>query len=307
MNKKQVLLIKLIVGISLIFLLFFKVGIKNIALSLAHINPIYLIPVILIHFISFILTALNFYVLLVPINKKVKFYKVMVSSLIAWTGGMLAPGKLGEFSIVYLLKKDGVEYGEGLAISIIDKLVTFFTLTVISSFALFIFFSVEQAIRVIIICTLIFICIMIIVFAPFSRKLVRKYILRKYEKNFTGFAKTAKIYIKKGWWAVLVNMIFTIIKWVTIAFVMKLIFMSFGLIIPWWIVLLITSATTLISLIPVSISGLGIRESSATFLYSMISIQPVTVVSAYTVMMLINYAIVVWVSSFYMKEISREN
>lgn len=300
-EKKLILSIKILFGISVLVYLFHKAGFTNIINTLSHIKVVYLIPVILIYSVSFILTGLNFYVLLLPLGRKVPFWQVMHSSLIAWVGGLISPGKIGEFSIVYLLKQDGVEYGKGLSVSIIDKLVTLGTLIIFSSFALTLFHI--DAARIISISVSVFIFLMIVLFTPASRRFVRKYILRKYEHIFEGFAKTSKVFItKKGFWALMINIISTTTKWFILGYIMKLVFLSFGLHIPWWIVLLITSATTLIAMIPVSISGLGVRESSATFLYSLVSISPVLVVSAYSVMMLLNYFIVIVVSTFFVKK-----
>lgn len=307
MNRKKAILTgKIVFGIGVLFYLFYKVGFVNIAKTISSINFWYLIPIVIVYSFSFVLTALNFYVLLLPLERKLPFWNVMYSSLIAWVGGLISPGKIGELSIVYLLKQDGVEYGKGLAVSAIDKLVTAGTLIIFSAFALFLFEI--QPYRILFISMIGFAGLLFVMFSPITRKWIRKYLLRKYDKLFIGFSKTAKVFItKKGFWALLINIISTTVKWLLLGYIMKLVFLSFGLIIPWWIVLLITSATTLIAMIPVSISGLGVRESSATFLYSMISISPVLVVSVYTVMMLLNYLIVIFVSVFIIKPDSLED
>src|SRR3989344_2664380 len=72
MSKKTWLIwtIKLLFGLVILFILFYKVGIYNILNTIKSINPIYLLPLIITFLSDSLLATLNIKILLKAINLK---------------------------------------------------------------------------------------------------------------------------------------------------------------------------------------------------------------------------------------------
>ena len=73
--------------------------------------------------------------------------------------------------------------------------------------------------------------------------------------------------IKKKKIAIFMNIVLTFLKLLTTALFVWLTFIAFGSFIPFYQILIVTSTTIIVSLIPISIGGLGMRESTAVVLF----------------------------------------
>src|SRR3989344_4910157 len=120
--KKLNFLLKLFVGVLILSFLLFKFGFKNILSAIISINPIFIVLIFIILTIS----------------------KLFYYGSLSWAVGMFVPAKLGEFSIIPLLKKHDIEIGTGTSISVLDKLVTFITLSIISIIGFLLFLPLKE-------------------------------------------------------------------------------------------------------------------------------------------------------------------
>tara|TARA_Y100000034_G_scaffold47855_1_gene59030 strand:+ start:1313 stop:2224 length:912 start_codon:yes stop_codon:yes gene_type:complete len=300
MKKAYLNLLKFIIGIGIFILLFYKVGAVQIGKLLIQFNFWYL-PIILLTLITTLfLQALNIKILLNKIHK-INFLKLFKYYLLSWSFGLFIPGKIGQFSIVALFKKNNINFGYSTAIILLDKIITLATLSILALIGFAFFFSFKQTIIIFLMLVIIGI-IGLFTLHSTGRKLIKKYILRKYAHKFQGFAKTLRFYITKCKKQIILNLFFTFIKWLVSAAVIYYIFMSFNYNINFWIVFLITPMGTLSSFIPISLSGLGVRESTVAFVYNLISVDAITVVSVYIVSLIINYILALVCISFFLEE-----
>jgi uncharacterized membrane protein YbhN (UPF0104 family) len=188
MNKNIKNLIKLAIGLSILFFLFYKIGFAKIWGTLISVNP-WVIPMIIVIHVSFIfLGALNSWLMLQPI-KRISYIEFMKCYIPSWVIGLLAPGKIGEASIVYFLKKKGFSIGSATAVTVMDKAISLLVIAFIASLGFFILFPTDIAV--------IFLGILIgggiiglLIISSFGRNLIRKIILKKYQGLFSGFANT---------------------------------------------------------------------------------------------------------------------
>src|SRR3989344_3145401 len=137
MKKELSLFLRLIFSISIILILFYKIGPKDIIQTFVKVNLLYTPLIILAIIFTVLLGALNLKILIDCINK-IKFLKILRYYLLSWAIGLFVPGKMGEFSIVYFLKKEDISIGQSLAISIMDKLITVVTLSFLTIAAFFV-------------------------------------------------------------------------------------------------------------------------------------------------------------------------
>jgi len=289
MDKKILNLIKLTIGLSILFFLLYKIGFKVTYQLLININLIYIPLILLISSSQFFIGILNLKILLQPLNSSISFLKLFKYYCLSWAIGTLVPGKLGEFSLVYFLKKENIDVGKSTVISIIDKLITVLVLSVFTIGCFLIFFTQFQTLQLVIILFVGAIIFSFFIISDFGRGLIKKYILRNYAKSFKGFSKTFFEYLRYHKSTLLLNLFLTLIKWVIMSLIVYVTFLSFDQRVDFISVLLINMTTVLISLIPVTINGLGIKESAAVFLYSNINIDALPVMSTYLILIFLTY------------------
>ena len=287
-KARNYLLFKIIIGITLFLSVYTRIGFSNIFEKLLTVNIIFLIGYIMLKSFSLFFNALNLYIMLIPSKVKLKLREVWKYASISWAFGLLVPGKIGEFSLVYLLKKKKIDYGEGLAISMLDKILTFITLFSFGLLGLLLFLP-NIIIYVSIIFTIIILSIIYFIYKDSYIDKILIFILKNKIKHIRKFKEVTKLYIKKHYNLIILNLIVTALKWGLTAFTISILFMGFGIYIPFYKVLFIQSIITIISLIPITISGLGVAEPTGIFLYGLIGISQSISASMFLIALFVTY------------------
>ena len=228
-------------------------------------------------------------------------------NLLSWSIGLFVPGNLGQFSIIYLLKKEGLELGESTAIVLLNKIITLISLSILSIFGFFLFLPYKEVLQLIIILILLGIIIFFFIMHEKGRTLIRKYILRKSSPKFEGFSKTLRKFYIEHPKRIIVNFLLTFIRWFLTALMMMFLFLSLGFKVNLLYIFLITPITIIISYIPISIGGLGLRESAAVFLYGIIGVNSVAVLGVYILSLLINGVIAITSLFFPLRNFKKED
>jgi uncharacterized protein (TIRG00374 family) len=296
MNKIAKNLIKLTIGLAILFIVFYRVGFGQIFETLKTINTSYLLLIALCYVLFFIFGTLNLWILYSPL-KKLKFSSLLKKYLVSWSLGMLVPGKLGELSIAYFLK-DEIPLGKGAAVAVMDKIVTLFTLAVVALIGIVYFFGYWIAAQLGVIVILAGIVGLVLFVSSKVHEFVKKVILRRFAKKLKGFSSTFIEYAKKHKIIILFNSLFSLIKWSILSFVIYFTFASMGMFISPLLIFIITIMTSFISLIPITIEGLGVREGVAVYLYGLISVEPRLVASMSIFTLVVGYgiagAVLIW-------------
>ncbi len=291
-SKNLWIIIKIILAILIFYLLFKRVGIKQTIETMSSMNNplIYITLAFLMLIGAYILGALCLYVLLIPI-KRIRLIDLFKYSSISWTVGLLMP-TADIVSLSYFFKKEGIDWGHGLAINFLDKAITIFILGVLSVIAFINLLSATQAINLIITILVLFIAILALL-SPMARGIIIKFILRKYSKNFASFSRIIRWYLVNKKMLLVINAVLTVIKFLFTAITTKLIFASFSIKVPIIYILMITAAHLIIKIIPSPINFLGIREavtvSLAVFLYDKLGISTPIIIGTYIILTALNY------------------
>ena len=255
--------------------------------SMKLIYPISIIP---IWIVIFLLGTYDFFIFFRALNLKINFSKLFNYYLLSWSTGLFFPGKIGELVILKFFKNEQIGYGQSSAIYLMDKIITGFVLLFFSSIGLFLLLDSYYLIFCgVLFITLVFIVFVLIITSKKIRDIIKIYILRKYSHLFEGFSKTLFSLFKNNKKIVFVNLVLTIIKAFISAIAIYLLFLSFGQSVSLLYIIVIDSLITVISFIPVSFNGLGLKESSAVILYSLIGISPVITVSSYILGAVLTY------------------
>lgn len=288
MNQKNYFkLCKYLAGPLILIVLFWKVGFLNITTVLTSTRPSYFIIAYLLFMISVFIAAVNVYLILTPFKKIAPrtflnyFFASRVTSLVL-------PGRLGEFSITYFLRREGINLGQGLAAVLIDKLTTLFCSAIIGLIALYTIFGGQHIV------TLLFYFLAAIILFCFLlskkvRALIKKWILRQYAHNFTGFSATLFSYAKEHYYLIVLNIFITAVRLVVIAFSAYYMFLAVGAKIGLMTLILVGGLETLSTFIPLAINGLGIKQALGIYIFTQVGIAPQLTAARYVLGILIQY------------------
>jgi len=273
MRKKLVFFLKIAVGIIILALLLYKVGIGRILNTASSMNLWFWIPLLIVYIISFIFSIINFSILFRALGYKIPFSRMARYYLLSWTFALITPGRLGDFSLAAFTKNEKVPVGEGTAVVVMDRIITLVVVLLFGLLGFFIFFSGTDRLGLIIISVALIAGIIFAVFSEKVRSVIRKLILRKYADKFRGFSKSLIMIVKTRKKFLALNLLVTLLKYFFLnGVIILLFFMSFGYNVSMIYVLPISAVAMLIGLIPVTINGLGIKTSVVVFLYLQLGI-----------------------------------
>lgn len=290
MTKKIVFtLLRLAVGVGLLGLIFFKVGLIPIwdALRTAHLG--YFALAFFLFLVSVLIAAVNIFIMVRP------FYAVPFSAMLNYflisnrIASLFLPGRLGEYSITLLLKKGHhVPIGVSAAAVTIDKVITLIISCVIGVVGLFSFFGQSLALRAAGF-ALLFCAVIVFCFLPWSRRFIRTRILGKYASHLSGFYTTFSSYWREHRAALLFNTVVTLIRVVVIALSAFFMFAAVGVFPSVLVIIAIGGVETISTILPVTFNGLGVKQSVGVYLYYLAGVDPALTAARYVLGFVINY------------------
>ncbi len=280
--------LKYILGPLLLVILFWTIGIKQIWLLLTTIHLNYFVLAYLFFILSVFMAAMNLYILFYPLQKidPQRFLQYFFASRIT---SLIFPGRLGEFSISYYLKKEKINLGRGIAAVVTDKLITVSCSMVLGLIAVSIFMK-GLHIKAFALYILLMLVLFALLLSSTSRNFIKKWILRKYSHHFAGFSATLFSYERENKNMALLNMFFTLIRMIVIALSAKAIFLSLGTEIPLLTLILVSGLETLSNSIPLTVNGLGIKQAIGIYIFSEIGVSPIITGARYLLGFFIEYS-----------------
>ncbi len=282
---------RFVFGSLILGLLFYKVGINEVIEVIKNVNGIYLIPAVFSFLTSLIFGAGKIDLLLKALGYKINFWKIIRYSMTAWALGTVTPGKLGEFSMLYFLKKERLNIGRGAAVVLLDKIITFVSIATFAVIGVMMYFTQKIALELGFILIIAIILGLIMLRLGQLRKFIIKRILKKYALPFRGFSKTFFLILTQRKKILSLCILITIIKGMIGAFVSYSLFFALNIPISYWHVFFITAMTTLLSLVPITISGLGIKEASTVYLFNLLIGIDISIITGVAVLsLLIKYS-----------------
>ncbi|MBI2105579.1 flippase-like domain-containing protein [Candidatus Woesearchaeota archaeon] len=286
MNKKLKFILRILIGISILYYLIKKVEFNKLTNTIISFNPKFLGLYLILLIIFLIIGALNLKILTDPIKRDIPFKRIFKYFLVSWALGAYLPAKIGELSLIHLYKRESIDYGKGLVIFIIDKLITLLVFSLFSIAGLIVFFDFNIASKITILLIITVLIILITIMSELGRSIIKRYILRKFSKNFIGFSQTFIWFLKENKKIMFYNFILTIIRLFVLSISTYILFIGFGYNISILKILLITAIISILALIPISISGIGVREGGAGFLFGLIGIPLNVTLSVYLIMVI---------------------
>ncbi|MDP3918837.1 MAG: lysylphosphatidylglycerol synthase transmembrane domain-containing protein [Nanoarchaeota archaeon] len=209
----------------------------------------------------------------------------------AWFLGFITPGRVGEFSIMYFLRKKGISLSRIIMAYFLDKAISFSILFIIAAISLYFLIEDITLLKIELIIFILIITSLLLIINKNSRKIIRnfskKFKIKRLDLILERFSDIIKN--KKG---IFNNFILNFSKWITAAFFMYIIFLGFDIHYPFLIIFAVTSIERIVSYLPISIGGLGVREITAVYLYGSQGIPSEIVLSVYAITYLTNIIVI---------------
>jgi uncharacterized protein (TIRG00374 family) len=285
---KKGYLLKLLLGITIIAILYYKIGFAQIIAALREMSLLWWMPIIILYMLILCLAAFNVKLLSDKV-KHVDYPTILKYFMISWSFGLIVPARIGEFSFSLLFKRHGPTPGQGIAVILLDKVISVAVVTVFGMLGLLLFFSAATALSM----ALSLLVLATISVFLLSRQAIRDFvstsIFRKYSKHFTGFFKFLHMMVLKHIDIILLNGTLTVVRWMATCTLAFMAFLAFGIQVSFVHVLILNALVTLVSLIPITPHGLGPRETSAVYLFSLVGVPAGVTAAVYLLFAALDY------------------
>ena len=287
MNYKLKLAIETLVGILIIIFLLLKLNFSEIVSILARIDYMFLSFAVLVYSFAFIVIAYGLKALFDSIEH-ISFKPWLKYYFITFSLGLILPGQAGQFSLIYFLKRDKFTIGSTTALVIIDKLTTLLVFGIITVLGLFLFLKTKEIyLGILIMCLLILAGIFL--FSNPGRNIMKR-ILGRYSVKFANFFGAFKNLIVHNKSKLFINIFITFLRPLFNGLIIFFIFKSLNYDVSLVYAMIISSMTMIVSLIPITPNGLGIREGFGLLLFSKIGIPFEATLAMYLIILLMNYS-----------------
>lgn len=278
LNKKY---LSIIVSAAIFILLLSQIDLEETAAILSRVNYAYLLTALIGMMLIMLLLRVLVWKLLLEINNgKTSFKELLKAYLIGYPFSIITPGGLGIYTSPLFLKKTSkrksataliiAKLAESLNLII---LAIFYYLTILSDLLPAQYINIIYA----------FIILGAVIAAMLYNKKIFTLTLRQVNKILVKYFHKDKIKINKVYddlqnlvknKRLIIILAITMITWLLNFYLVKILFQLFGETIKISYVTALQSITMLAAMIPVTLSGIGVQEASAVYLFTLIGVKP---------------------------------
>jgi len=272
MNKTLMTFLRVMFSILLLVYVVYISGYNNIVESFSKINP-WIYPLLFVLMIAYLFFGgINIALLGKGVKENISLWKAIKYYAISFSLGMFVPGKLGDFSLIYFLKKDNIRTEKGFLISVLIKLFSVLVLGTVAIFGFRLFFSWKESLIYSGLTILLVLIVLIILLSANINHLLQK-LVKKYAKNISYVRKMAKDFFRNNISRSGLIIMFTLARFSVDAFITYLLLLFLNVHIGFFYILIINSIVAILAMIPISISGLGIREGLKIYLLGILGVS----------------------------------
>ncbi|MDP2909878.1 MAG: lysylphosphatidylglycerol synthase transmembrane domain-containing protein [bacterium] len=201
-----------------------------------------------------------------------------------WIGllvGIITPGKFGELIKIYFLKTKGYSVFRSFFSIILDRLSDIFVLLSLG-FLIFLFFLKDTGVYILSF-GIIFVLIVIFIFLLINRQswlhqIMGKFIQKFFSVDFNDYNRFTFKKLWQGIWnlekeKIFYFFIYLIVSWLTYFLARYTVALSLGLDLSFIKVAIVSSLISIVTILPISIAGLGTREASVIYLFGLFGLH----------------------------------
>lgn len=275
-----------LIGLIIFILIISRIDLLNLLNVFKNINYLYLILASVLAMPLLFIKGYRWNYL----KKKQKIYYALKDSVLMYGSGLfmgiLTPGRIGDLSKVIYLKNNHYSIGKSFVSVILDRVFDLLFLIAFGCLGIFIFFPIFQNFALFLILGLFFFLIIVVILLKnnliqfFFKKIFVFFIPTKYQKawkiNFYDFIQDLKAYKAKDH---LFVFLITVFSWLIYYIQMFLLARSVNINISFLYIAIAVTIANFITLLPISILGIGTRDGILILLFSTFSIANETTIS----------------------------
>ncbi|MBU2473111.1 flippase-like domain-containing protein [Patescibacteria group bacterium] len=279
-NKKIKIFFQILGPLIFIYILF-KIDYQLFFKEISLLKWYFLILAIILVFLLIIIKALRWRIVLLSLDINISKLKCVNLHWVGTFVGIITPGRFGELIKVYFLKNKGYNSFCSFFSVILDRIADVFVL-LFFNVLIFVFFFKDVGIYVIPIGFFLLLVIVFIFLLMDQRSYFNKLFIRLIGKFFLiDFKDYNRFTFSKLWQGikglkkkeVIYFFIYLIISWFVYFSARYAIALSLGLNLSFIDITIISSSMALMSILPISIAGLGTREATAIYFFSLFSLS----------------------------------
>ena len=281
-------LVKVFVGTLILVILITQVGLANIINQITAVNPIFLLLAVITSFISLVIAAYNIRILLYPLNVKIQFPQLLKYTFAVLVVGVFVPGRFGELSLIYFLRKGGATGMQATEIVAIQKGIIFLSTTFFATFGLYIFLQPSQAV-IISSFFLALVTVSLIVFFYTGKQMAQKYFPEKYTHKIILFLDLIAVYIQIQKKTLVINLGISLLNGILFGLTLFILFLGYGVQISIFHAVVIRALLGIASTIPLTFGGIGIRESLGVLIFAQLGVNISIATSVFLLLLIIRF------------------
>lgn len=279
MLKKTLYYLRIPITIAILIILLYNIGISEFLSALARSNPVYQIPLLFIWLVSQVLGTLALFVLIRPLRLKISFKKLFCRFMVTWSLAFATPARAGEFLMAAYLTRDGLPIGRGIIVVFIDKIATLTITLLIAIAGAHVLIGPKLSVPLIIVLIIGIILALAISKSIKAEKKIENFFTRRFGLMSGGYSQM-RTFLSEHRTALGANLIITVLKFFTYAAFLWLVFLSINVNPPLYMVFLISALIQIVILVPITISGLGLREGATVVLFSLAGVEASSALAA---------------------------
>ena len=283
------IIVRLTLGILLVILLIWNVSIDKLLLSISQTSLPYLFLAISYQYASILLGSFNQYILFTAFSKlSLKTY--LTAYFKAYAFGLLLPSQIGDASIAFFLKSEGLYYSQTLSVYILDKFLTFILYVLVLLLFLGDVMGYPKNISIsLIIASGFLMSIIFYIIVKISNSFPVSWQANRLIRFIHNLSSQLIFFAKHHPFLLLINFFLTILKLGIVMFCYHAMLSALGYSLSVWKVGLAALASGIVGYIPISIQGLGTVEAVALLNFKTLGVSPPDVLACYLILRSNNY------------------
>lgn len=288
-----------VIGIILLFYIISQIGVTNILEAFHNIDLFYLFISILLIFPIILMKGLKLLIVTKTHSVDFSLKDSCVIYLIGQYLGFITPARMGEVIKVFYFKLKTNNLGKSLSVVIVDRFLDLLAVLLFSLFGAFYltsFFTNELFSQLLILLMILTASVLLFLKKKFLSKLLKPIYLfliparfKQYVLNRFNEFHGELIVFSKNYSKVFFLILFSLISWFVAIVQGYFLVLALHMQIDFLYFISISPLVVLVTLLPITISGIGTREVSFLFFFSLIGIAPEKTLAFSILAMIITY------------------
>jgi uncharacterized protein (TIRG00374 family) len=287
--------IKLAIGLMIFAIIIWKIGPSRIAANFMSFKIAYVIFIFIIYPLTYVIAAIGVTFLGRSISRNVNWLGGIKGFLATVSLSIIAPGRLGDFSLPFYWK-NFLSYGESLSVLTMDKIITLVWTLGLGSCAVYAILSRSLGITIGVGSLLVLSAVLLLFSIQRFRSIIYKILPKRIFNFFQGFINAFKTILKEGKVSLLITFLITGFRISLYGIIFWVLLLGLEITCPFYYPIFILAIGQLVSIIPISIMGIGTTELLYIFAFQKIGINADSVIA---VSLLGRIITLIWLGIFF--------